>query len=147
LDKIIGEMKTRVRASAICLHQGKLLLVRQKDPGSGREYLFPPGGVIEKGEPPNLAAERETLEETGYRVKVAPETELVARYDFHWANGVYDVTTHFFRAALLSPDAVKATHSDETLSVEWIPVTRAIGEFEFHRELDTAIRALIFEPE
>src|SRR5579871_2190265 len=45
---------------------GKYIAERQYKHGVGRVSLTLPGGVIEDGEPPELAAKRELLEETGY---------------------------------------------------------------------------------
>lgn len=51
--------KLKARATIICLHSGKVLLVRKKR----GKWSFP-GGAIEAGETPFAAAERELREET-----------------------------------------------------------------------------------
>ena len=45
----------------------KIVLVRQFRPAIGRELWEVPAGKLEDGEDPTLAAERELIEETGYR--------------------------------------------------------------------------------
>lgn len=45
---------------------GRLVLVRQHRFGTRALSVEPPGGVIEAGEDPCVAAARETVEETGY---------------------------------------------------------------------------------
>ena len=47
--------------------EGAVLVLRQYKHGVGRVCLTFPGGYIAPGEDPALAAERELLEETGYR--------------------------------------------------------------------------------
>ena len=47
--------------------EGKVLVLRQYKHGLGRVCLTFPGGYVAPGEDPALAAERELLEETGYR--------------------------------------------------------------------------------
>ena len=47
----------------------EIILVRQFRYGTEEYSLEPPGGVIEKGEDPILAGQREMLEETGYSGK------------------------------------------------------------------------------
>jgi 8-oxo-dGTP pyrophosphatase MutT (NUDIX family) len=44
----------------------KLVMVRQFRAGSRRDSLEVPGGLLERGEEPNVAGARELLEETGY---------------------------------------------------------------------------------
>ena len=53
---------------------GRLVMVRQFRPGPDRIVLTLPGGMIDPGETPEQAAERELREETGY---VAGTVELV----------------------------------------------------------------------
>jgi len=52
---------------------GELVMVKQYRHGSRSVTLEIPGGIIEPGENPALAAARETLEETGY-AGLAPES-------------------------------------------------------------------------
>jgi ADP-ribose pyrophosphatase len=47
--------------------EGEVLVLRQYKHGVGRVCLTFPGGYVAPGEDPGLAAERELLEETGYR--------------------------------------------------------------------------------
>lgn len=64
-------------AAVICLDHDRVLLVqRAREPNRGR-WSFP-GGKIEPGEMARQAAERETLEETGIRVRVL---DVVDVYD------------------------------------------------------------------
>jgi|SaaInlStandDraft_1057018.scaffolds.fasta_scaffold82800_2 ADP-ribose pyrophosphatase YjhB (NUDIX family) len=51
-----------------CFRDGHLLMVEEKD--QGRLVLNQPAGHVEPGESLTAAALRETLEETGYRVKL-----------------------------------------------------------------------------
>jgi ADP-ribose pyrophosphatase len=46
---------------------GKVLMLRQYKHGVGRVCLTFPGGYVAPGEDPSVAAERELIEETGYR--------------------------------------------------------------------------------
>lgn len=48
--------------------EGKILLVRHTY-GSAKDRILVPGGYVEENELPNLAVEREILEETGVTVK------------------------------------------------------------------------------
>lgn len=53
----------------------KVILVRQFRPGPKEILCEIPGGYIDKGETPEQAAERELLEETGYKGKVQLVTD------------------------------------------------------------------------
>ena len=57
-------------ATLICMHQNQLLLVKRAvDPGKGMWGL--PGGFIERGETPEMGAQRELLEETNLQGRVS----------------------------------------------------------------------------
>ena len=92
--------QTRIRASLVCLHQNKILVFKGIDPQSKKEYWFLPGGKIEATERPNECAERETFEETGYRVKAISDSEVRSDYLFLWNGIEYNCTTYFYRGDL-----------------------------------------------
>lgn len=64
------------------LPNGNILLERQRQPGKDKEYISLPGGMVDEGEEPTLAALRELSEETGYT------TDTPLR---HW----FTVSPHF----------------------------------------------------
>lgn len=57
-----------VRATCVCVYDGKLLLVRQKSAETTREWSLP-GGKVEEGESLGQAVQREVREETGVTVR------------------------------------------------------------------------------
>ncbi len=137
-------MGVRVRASAICLRGGELLTVRATDPVTGERYLFLPGGGVEPGESPAAAAERETLEETGYAVRVE-SAAVVREYTFDWAGAPVACRTTFCRATLVDPDAAAATVDDADYlhGVEWVSVDRVSDVFAYHPVVREAVQAVL----
>ncbi len=134
----------RYRASTVCRWNHRLLTVRATDPVSGREYLFLPGGGIEAGELPAAAAVRETLEETGYSVRLMGEP-TIAEYTFDWAGKPYDCHTHFFAAELIDPDAkpLRILDDDPNLhGVEWISVQEIETVFAYHPVIQQTVAKL-----
>lgn len=134
--------KPRLRASVICQAEGHLLVVRLRDPVSGVEALYPPGGGVEPGELPAETARREALEETGLDVRVEPDVTLVERYPFRWAGVDYDVTTHYFAASLETPFDLtlpKVIDADYNLGAAWLPVNEALAGMSVHRSIASAV--------
>lgn len=95
-----SERVYRRRTSAIVIHDNKILGFNAIDPTSGAKYFFLPGGKIEVGEAPEKAAEREAFEETGYKIRILPETEFTRRYDFEWDGQTVFCETIFYGAVL-----------------------------------------------
>ena len=58
----------RVAVGAVVLKDGKVLLVKRRDPPNAGQWAIP-GGSIRLGESLQQAAERELYEETGVRVR------------------------------------------------------------------------------
>lgn len=120
----------RLRASVVCEAEGRLLVVRLRDPETGVTGVYPPGGRVEAGETPAETARRETLEETGLRVRIDPSIELVEEYPFVWAGVERATTTHFFAAALDEPFSLalpKVVDADYNLGASWMPVEEALA--------------------
>lgn len=126
--------------------EGHLLVVRLRDPASGIEAIYPPGGGIEPNETPADAARRETLEETGVAAVVDPESELVASYPFVWNAQDYDVTTHFFHATPESgaksalPEVVDA---DYHRGAKWLPMLEALDAMAVNPAISAPVTRLL----
>ena len=111
-----------------------MLTIRYREPVTGRVFLGPPGGEIEEGESPERAAEREVLEETGYRALLLPEPRFSSRYAFDWAGKTYECRTNWFPARLLEPGAppLAPEEVEYITGVVWLPLERAESEFSYH---------------
>src|SRR3954463_16375398 len=106
---------------AVVLRGDKVLLVcRAQEPCKG-EWTFP-GGLVELGETLRAAAERETYEETGIRVRAGDVLEVGeslgkdngGRLRFHYS--IIDVICRYVSG---SPRA-----GDDVSEVAWIPIKK-----------------------
>src|SRR3954469_25397010 len=107
---------------AVVLRGDSVLLVcRAQEPCKG-EWTFP-GGLVELGETLRQAAERETYEETGIRIRAGEVLEVVdslvkgtgGRLRFHYS--IVDVACKYLSG---SPRA-----GDDVSEVAWVPVEQA----------------------
>lgn len=136
----------RRRASAVCVAEGHLLVVRLRDPVTFEVAWYPPGGGVEPGETPEAAAERETLEETGLVVRIEPDVKQVDTYPFRWAGVDYDVTTHYFAAILESAFQVtlsRVIDADYNLGAAWLPVAEALDAMAVHPAIAASVSQVL----
>jgi 8-oxo-dGTP pyrophosphatase MutT (NUDIX family) len=122
-------MIDRLRASAVCEVEGHLLVVRLREPVTGVEAIYPPGGGVEPGEDPAETARRETLEETGLHVRIDPRVLVIGTNPFRWDGIDYQATTHFFAASLEDPFSLtipKVVDIHYNLGAFWVPLEEAL---------------------
>ena len=122
----------------------EIILVRQFRYGTEKYSLEPPGGVVEKGEDPIIAGERELEEETGYAGNnpkiignVFPNSAIMAnRCYFVLVNDVQKVKkVHFDEHEEL--ETVKVPIDDLTYLVQKGDITHSIAiNAIFHLQLE-----------
>jgi ADP-ribose pyrophosphatase len=95
--------------------EGRMWFVRQYRHPAGRELLEFPAGVLNAGEDPQTAAQREIREEIGMRA-----AELRPIGEFFLAPGYSTEYMHVFLATGLSPDPLDMDE-DERIELEKIP--------------------------
>lgn len=95
-------------AGAVVVDDGRVLLVRNRY-GVTRERYLLPAGRVRPGEMPDRTAERETLEETGLRVRV---TGLLGVRIWGMESGEHNYF-FMFQARLLSPASELRPNLDE----------------------------------
>lgn len=145
IKKEKSEKNYRARASVIVVHKNKVLGFHAVDPASGAKYFFMPGGGIEPGESTVLTAERETLEETGYKIRVLPETEFHRKYDFPWNGKIHACDTAFYLGVLdenwHAPTEVQ--DADYHRGVAWIDAKNVDKVFSYNKDILWAVQKLL----
>ncbi|MFF1837389.1 NUDIX domain-containing protein [Streptomyces sp. NPDC058231] len=93
------ETTNRPAARVICLDAAeRLLLLHWRDPFDGALLWEPPGGGIEPGETPLMAARRELSEETGLNPDAVRDRSVPVERDVRWNGKRYVGPEHFFVA-------------------------------------------------
>jgi 8-oxo-dGTP pyrophosphatase MutT (NUDIX family) len=111
-------MNERRAARVICLDpRGRVLLLRWRDPADGRVLWEPPGGGLDPGETPLMAARRELREETGLPGEAVLDRWVPVRRDLVW-NGQRYVRTEPFYVARFddAPPVAPAAFTEEETS-------------------------------
>ena len=137
-----GPATPKVDVRAAVFWEGRILLV--KEPGEGGWSL--PGGWADVGESPSEAAARETLEESGYRVR---PVRLLAAYDRD-RQGHPPIPYHVYKLVFLCEMMGNTPSSDvdtegarffgeqelPELSVSRVTLAQISRFFEHHRDPD-----------
>ncbi|KYO65801.1 NUDIX hydrolase [Thermovenabulum gondwanense] len=100
--------------------KNEVIMVRQFRKAVDKVLLEIPAGKIEKNEDVEECAQRELMEETGYRSR-----KLVFLADFYTSPGFSDERMYLFLAKDLF-EAKGTLDEDEMISVEKIPLTEAV---------------------
>jgi 8-oxo-dGTP pyrophosphatase MutT (NUDIX family) len=90
--------------------EGEVVMIRQYRHGTREVTLEIPGGMVDPGETPAEAAERELLEETGYRVDEVVAIGATSPNPAIFGNRVYSYLGHGARrVAEISNDGTEET--------------------------------------
>lgn len=135
------EVARSPRAAAVVAVRpdGRVLLVRHDRPAVGGELLELPAGLVDEGEDPAACAERELLEETGYRAR-GPLRPLGG---FYSSAGLTDERFELFLAE--TEAAPVGEPEAEVAEVAAVPFDEAVGEARAGRLADakTALGLLL----
>src|SRR5215813_3777186 len=94
-----------------------------------------PKGLIEQGEPPEQAAQREAREETGLSGTIAGKIDTIKySYTAKWEKPsvrVFKIVTFYL---LKYTDGDPSQHDREVDRVEWFPIDKAISSASYPQE-------------
>lgn len=136
----VEELAHREAVRIVCLDpEGRILLLRWRDPVSGDTLWEPPGGGVEEGEDPFSAARRELHEETGLDPSaIRPENVAVHR-DTIWKGRRWVGVEPFYLARFAQPQppvkpAAPTPEEEQTLLdqawVHWSELGNLPGRLE-----------------
>ncbi len=134
----------RKRVSVVIVSENKILGFHAEDPHNHKMYFFLPGGECELGESPAQTAIRETLEETGYQVKIADVKPILLRYDFEWNGKIYDTETTFITATLANSKPMAVNDASYHRGVDWIPINTIDTIFAYHPIILGVVKQLCY---
>src|SRR5258707_649920 len=110
-----GKIKTReiIRHPGACvivplLDDGRVCLIRNWRIAVGQTLIELPAGTLEPPEPPELTAERELIEETGYRAK-----KIQFLHAFFLSPGILDEKMHLYLASGLTAGETAREEGEE----------------------------------
>lgn len=108
-------------ATAVCVRDGRVLLVASHYPNHPQPLWNLPGGREQEGELLAETAVRECFEETGYRARVRELAYVSESYDR--SDGVHFVNAAFV-VDLLDEATVRRAmaRDDHVVEVEWVPI-------------------------
>src|SRR5262245_52925302 len=125
-----GKQKTReiIRHPGACvivplLDDGRVCLIRNWRIAVGKTLIELPAGTLEPPEPPHITAERELIEETGYR---AAKIEFL--HAFYLSPGILDEKMHLYLATGLTAGQTAREEGEEieNLLVPWDQAVRMV---------------------
>ena len=102
---------------AVVIRDHEILLVKRKNPPSQRQWAIP-GGRVQLGETLQMAAERETVEETGIIIRA---NDPIYTFDMILRDHDDNVTYHYVIVDLAA-DYIGGTltHNDDASDAAWL---------------------------
>jgi len=123
------------------LEDGRVCLIRNFRVAVGQPLVKLPAGTLEPGEQPQRAAERELIEETGFRAE-----RIVHLHSFFMSPGILDERMHLFLAEKLTSVGTmrEPTEEIENLIVRWEQAHEMIRSGEI-QDAKTLVGLLLYE--
>lgn len=134
----------RKRVSVVIVSNQKILGFHAEDPHNHKMYFFLPGGECEEGESINETATRETLEETGYKIKIIDTKPVVLRYGFEWNGKIYDTETTFVTAKIENSKPAPVNDAGYHRGVDWLDVNTIDTVFAYHPIILGVVKQLCY---
>ncbi|MCA1062703.1 NUDIX hydrolase [Rossellomorea sp. AcN35-11] len=101
-------------ASALCMHEGRLLMVLQGNAQEEKRWSVPSGG-LEEDESFQECCKREVWEETGYLINVGKHVYT------KWGNeGEISTIVHYYEADLIGGEATLQDPDQLIHKIDWI---------------------------
>jgi 8-oxo-dGTP diphosphatase len=115
-------IRPHIGVGVLLIRGNYLLLVKRKyDPDAG--YWSIPGGHLNLGEKVETAAERETYEETGFKVKISKLAGIINKimYDQHGKIEYHYVLINYFVEQIEGDPDLPPKAADDALDARFVP--------------------------